>query len=162
LRMLASEALESGLVDKVSPETNRALLKKRDQAPATSTLVPCEGAKRRERRGDGRRASEDVPVLYEMPCDALSPMVCLDAKPVVLHAEMRASLPTSLGQVEPRDYAYERHSAVTGSPPGGLVACDRHCAAHQAGLCRAPALWFHATPRHGIWLNQAEIEIGIF
>jgi hypothetical protein len=50
---------------------------------------------------------EDVLVLYEMPYDARYPTVCLDEKPVVLHAEVRESLPPALGQVERRDYEYE-------------------------------------------------------
>jgi DDE superfamily endonuclease len=55
---------------------------------------------------------EDVLVLYEMPYDARSPTVCLDEKPVVLHAEVRETLPPAAGQVERRDYEYERHGTA--------------------------------------------------
>lgn len=55
---------------------------------------------------------EDVLVLYEMPYDARYPTVCLDEKPVVLHAKVRERLPPTPGQVERRDYEYERHGTT--------------------------------------------------
>src|SRR5215472_11772903 len=55
---------------------------------------------------------EDVLVLYEMPYDVRYPTVCLDEKPVVLHAEVRESLPTAPGHVERRDYEYERRGTA--------------------------------------------------
>lgn len=57
-------------------------------------------------------AMEDVLVLYAMPYDARYLTVCLDEKPVVLHAEVRTSLPPAPGHVERRDYEYERHARV--------------------------------------------------
>src|SRR5215467_8273290 len=55
---------------------------------------------------------EDVLVLYKMPYDERYPTVCLDEKPVVLHAEVRESLPPAPGHVERRDYEYERHGTA--------------------------------------------------
>jgi DDE superfamily endonuclease len=55
---------------------------------------------------------EDVLVLYALPYDARYPTVCLDEKPVVLHAEVRESLPPAPGQVERRDYEFERHGTA--------------------------------------------------
>jgi hypothetical protein len=46
---------------------------------------------------------EDVLELYAMPYDARYPTVCLDEKPVVLHAEVRPGLPPAPGHVERRD-----------------------------------------------------------
>jgi hypothetical protein len=43
--------------------------------------------------GEFVAAMEDVLALYAMPYDARYPTVCLDEKPVVLHADVR---PTSL------------------------------------------------------------------
>jgi hypothetical protein len=53
-------------------------------------------------------AMEDVLALYEMPFDERYPTVCLDEKPVVLHADVRAGLPLAPGHVERRDYEYEQ------------------------------------------------------
>jgi DDE superfamily endonuclease len=152
---------------------------------------------------------EDVLVLYEMPYDERYPTVCLDEKPVVLHAEMRPGLPTAPGQVERRDYEYERHGTanlfVMVEPLAGWrhVAVTEHRTKQDYAEClrslveeqyreaeriylvqdnlnthTAGALYetfppaqaraildrleFHSTPKHGSWLNQAEIEISVF
>ena len=63
--------------------------------------------------GEFVAAMEDVLALYAMPYDARYPTVCLDEKPVVLHADVRPSLPPSPGRVACRDDEYERH----GTPP---------------------------------------------
>jgi hypothetical protein len=152
---------------------------------------------------------EDVLVLYEMPYDARYPTVCLDEKPVVLHAEVRETLPPAPGQVERRDYEYERHGTanlfVMVEPLAGwrhvavtaqrtkqdYAACLRYLVeerypeaeriylvqdnlnAHTAGALyetfppqQARYILerreFHPTPKHGSWLNQAEIEISVF
>jgi DDE superfamily endonuclease len=55
---------------------------------------------------------EDVLALYAMPYDARYPTVCLDEKPVVLHADVHPGLPLVPGQVERRDYEYERHGTA--------------------------------------------------
>jgi hypothetical protein len=47
-----------------------------------------------------------------MPYDARYPTVCLDEKPVVLHADVRPSLPLAPGHVACRDYEYERHGTT--------------------------------------------------
>jgi hypothetical protein len=152
---------------------------------------------------------EDVLVLYEMPYDARYPTVCLDEKPVVLHAEVRESLPPAPGHIERRDYEYERHGTANLFVMVEPLAGWRHVAVtarrtkqdyaerlrylveeqypdaeriylvqdnlntHTAGALyetfpSAQArnildrLEFHYTPKHGSWLNQAEIEISIF
>ena len=53
--------------------------------------------------GEFVAAMENVLALYAMAYDARYPTVGLDEKPVVLHADVRASLPTAPGQVERRD-----------------------------------------------------------
>ncbi len=62
--------------------------------------------------GEFVAAMEDVLALYAMPYDARYPTVCLDEKPVVLHADVRPSLPPAPKQVERRDYEYERHGTA--------------------------------------------------
>jgi hypothetical protein len=47
-----------------------------------------------------------------MPYDDRYPTICLDEKPVVLHAKVRESLPPTPGHPERRDYEYERHGTA--------------------------------------------------
>lgn len=155
---------------------------------------------------------EDVLVLYAMPYDARYPTVCLDEKPVVLHAEVRESrppVPGPQGHPERRDYEYERRGTanlfVMVEPLAGWrhVAVTEHRTKQDYAEClrylveerypdaeriylvqdnlnthTAGALYetfppaqarhildcleFHSTPKHGNWLNQAEIEISVF
>jgi hypothetical protein len=159
--------------------------------------------------GEFVAAMEDVLALYAMPYDARYPTVCLDEKPVVLHADVRAGLPLAPGQVECRDYEYERrgtanlfvmveslsgwrHVSVTERRTKRDYAevlrylveeryPDAECISvvqdnlntHTAGALYEAfppqqarrilaRLEFHYTPKHGSWLNQAEIEISIF
>src|ERR1700682_5651833 len=54
------------------------------------------------------RKMEDVLAVYEKPYRAAEPVVCLDEKPVSLHADLRAPLPARPGQVAKRDNEYKR------------------------------------------------------
>jgi hypothetical protein len=159
--------------------------------------------------GEFVAAMEDALELYAMPYDARYPTVCLDEKPVVLHADVRAGLPPAPGQEERRDYEYERHGTanlfVMVEPLAGWrhVAVTEHRTKQDSAEClrylveeryleaeriylvqdnlnthTAGALYetfppvqarrildrleFHPTPKHGSWLNQAEIEISVF
>jgi hypothetical protein len=51
---------------------------------------------------------EDVLALYEKPYDARKPVVCLDEKPVALHAEVRPPRPARPGHLAKRDNEYLR------------------------------------------------------
>ena len=51
---------------------------------------------------------EDVLELYERPHNAQEPVVCLDEKPVSLHAEVRSPEPARPGVVAKRDSEYKR------------------------------------------------------
>jgi hypothetical protein len=51
---------------------------------------------------------EDVLAVYERPYRPAEPVVCLDEKPVTLHAETRAPLPMKEGQPLRQDYEYRR------------------------------------------------------
>lgn len=51
---------------------------------------------------------EDVLATYEKPYCAAEPVVCLDEKPVTLHAEVREPMPMQEGQCLRRDYEYRR------------------------------------------------------
>lgn len=152
---------------------------------------------------------EDVLALYDQPHDPRYPTVCLDEKPVVLHADTRPTLPLAPGHPARRDYEYERggtanlfmlveplagwrHVAVTerrtkqdyarclqwlvdDAYPEAECVCvvQDNLNTHTAGALYEtfpPAqarrilarLEFHYSPKHGSWLNQAEIELAIF
>jgi hypothetical protein len=51
---------------------------------------------------------EDVLAVYEKPYNPAKPVVCLDEKPVSLHADVRAPIPAGPGKVAKRDNEYER------------------------------------------------------
>ena len=150
---------------------------------------------------------EDVLALYEWPYRADEPVVCLDEKPVPLHADVRAPRPARPGHVAKRDTDYRRGGTanlfgVVEPKPGRHFTCvtpDRsavafarmlrtvitaypvartihlvvdHLNTHREkaltdhfGLVEGRRLWrsltVHYTPKHGSWLNQAEIELGL-
>jgi hypothetical protein len=151
---------------------------------------------------------EDVLKVYERPYSQAEPVVCLDEKPVCLHAEVRPSRPARPGRLAKRDSEYERCGTANVfcvvEPKAGrhftFATPDRSGfefakVIFQLALCYADAtkihlvldnlnihrrksltdalgpevgteVWsrftVHYTPRHGSWLNQAEIEIGLF
>jgi hypothetical protein len=151
---------------------------------------------------------EDVLEVYEQPYDAAEPVVCLDEKPVTLHAEVRPSSPAVPGREARQDSEYERCGTANVfcavEPKAGrhftYATPDRsgfefakvmfdlamqyqeantiHLVVDNLNIHRRKSLtdllgeevggevWnrftIHYTPVHGSWLNQAEIEIGIF
>jgi hypothetical protein len=150
---------------------------------------------------------EDVLALYEKPYDAREPVVCLDEKPVALHADVRPSRPARPGHLAKRDNEYLRCGTanifgvvepkagrhLTRATPNrtagqfalvirDLVAAypgtrtihlvmdnlNIHCCkslTDHLGRRSGRALWrrltVHHTPKHGSWLNQAEIELSL-
>src|SRR5437868_11191433 len=51
---------------------------------------------------------EDVLEVYERPYDPLQPVICVDEKPVTLHADVRPASPAAPGREARRDNEYER------------------------------------------------------
>jgi hypothetical protein len=51
---------------------------------------------------------ENVLNINEKPLSEHQPVVCVDEKPVVLHADMRPPIPMQPGQIGRRDYEYKR------------------------------------------------------
>jgi hypothetical protein len=51
---------------------------------------------------------EDVLAVYEKPYNSAEPVVCIDEKPVTLHAEVRPPIPMAPGRIAKRDNEYER------------------------------------------------------
>lgn len=151
---------------------------------------------------------EDVLETYEQPYDPQQPVVCLDEKPVTLHADVRPTSPAVPGREARRDNEYERRGTANVfcavEPKAGrhftFPTPDRsafqfaqvafrlaiqypeaetiHLVMDNLNIHRRKSLtdlygakvggeiWdrftVHYTPTHGSWLNQAEIEIGIF
>jgi len=151
---------------------------------------------------------EDVLEVYERPYDPQEPVVCLDEKPITLHADLRPASPAAPGREARRDNEYERRGTANVfcavEPKGGrhftFPTPDRsgfefarvavelalaypeartiHLVMDNLNIHRQKALadvfgaemtaqvWdrftVHYTPTHGSWLNQAEIEIGLF
>src|SRR5215813_9832614 len=151
---------------------------------------------------------EDVLEVYERPYDQQEPVVCLDEKPITLHADVRPASPVQPGREARRDNEYERRGTANifcaVEPKVGrhftFATPDRsgfefaqvavslalaypaaetihlvmdNLSSHSQkslvtvfGAEMAAEVWgrftIHYTPTHGSWLNQAEIEIGIF
>jgi DDE superfamily endonuclease len=151
---------------------------------------------------------EDVLEVYERPYDQQEPVVCLDEKPITLHADVRPASPATPGREARRDNEYERRGTANVfcavEPKAGrhftFPTPDRsgfefarvtvqlalaypeartiHLVMDNLNIHRQKALadvfgaemttqvWdrftVHYTPTHGSWLNQAEIEIGLF
>ena len=151
---------------------------------------------------------EDVLELYERPYDQQEPVVCLDEKPVTLHADVRPASPATPGREARRDNEYERRGTANVfcavEPKAGrhftfptpdrsgfefarvtvelalaypeartvhLVMDNLNIHGQKAladvfGEEMTAQVWnrftVHYTPTHGSWLNQAEIEIGLF
>jgi len=151
---------------------------------------------------------EDVLEVYERPYDQQEPVVCLDEKPITLHADVRPASPAAPGREARRDNEYERcgtanvfcavepkagrHFTFPTPDRSGFefarVAVNlaltypeaktihlvmdnlnihrRKALANVFGAEMAAQVWnrftVHYTPSHGSWLNQAEIEIGMF
>jgi len=153
------------------------------------------------------RKMEDVLAIYEKPYKLTEPVVCLDEKPVTLHAEVRSPRPAEPGKIAKRDSEYQRRGNANVfcavEPKAGrhftFATPDRsgfefakvifhlalqyseaktiHLVVDNLNIHTKKSLtdalgaevggevWdrftVHYTPRHGSWLNQAEIEIGL-
>jgi DDE superfamily endonuclease len=151
---------------------------------------------------------EDVLELYERPYNPRQPVVCLDEKPITLHADLRPPATARPGREARRDNEYERRGTANVfcavEPKAGrhftFATPDRsalefaqvafeialqymqaetiHLVVDNLNIHRRKSLtdllgtefgseiWnrftVHYTPKHGSWLNQAEIEIGMF
>lgn len=150
---------------------------------------------------------EDLLDLYERPLDPKGPVVCLDERPVTLHAHLRPPSPAKPGREARHDCEYVRRGTANVfcalEPRAGRhmlrATADRSGIEFAAMLCEiarqyprartihlvldnlsthslhcvqtalpekwATRLWrrftVHYTPKHGSWLNQAELQISL-
>ena len=151
---------------------------------------------------------EDVLETYELPRNPAEPVVCLDEKPITLHAEVRPVTLAEPSRETRRDSEYKRcgtanvfcaveplagrHFTFATPNRSGLefamviaklalaypTASTIHLVMDNLNVHRRKSLTdafgkeigteirdrfrIHYTPKHGGWLNQAEIEIGRF
>jgi hypothetical protein len=151
---------------------------------------------------------EDVLETYERPYDPRQPVVCLDEKPVTLHADVRPCSAAAPGREARRDNEYKRcgtanvfcavepkagrhftfatpdrsafefaqvalqlAAAYRNADPIHLILDNLNIHRRKSltdlyGAEAGTSIWncftVHYTPTHGSWLNQAEIEIGLF
>lgn len=151
---------------------------------------------------------EDVLAVYEKPYDPAEPVVCLDEKPISLHAEVRPPRPAAPGHVAKRDNEYKRCGTAnvfgvvepkagkhfTSATPKRTAAefakvvrkvvasyplartvhvvwdnLNIHCQksltdyyGEKKGIELWERLTVHPTPKHGSWLDQAEIELSLY
>jgi hypothetical protein len=126
---------------------------------------------------------EDVLEVYTRPYDPRFPQVCLDETSTQLLAEARPPLPLGPGQPARQDYEYVREGVAN------LFICYEPLRGWRHALVRerrtkvdwawcikellevyypeaearglAERLEIHYTPKHGSWLNMAEIELSI-
>lgn len=146
--------------------------------------------------------------LYQQPLDDLSPVICMDEKPLQLLDESRTPIPMKPGNPERQDGEYVRNGTCSiflfTEPLAGwrhVTACQRRTRIDWANQIRdlleiyypkvpkirlvmdnlnthsisslyeafspeiarglAKRLEIHHTPKHGSWLNIAEIELSV-
>jgi transposase len=103
VRLIAEEAVKRRLVPKVGRETVRVLLLHHDFKRCGKKMW-CVA----ELDEDYIRKMEDVLEVYERPYNPQQPVVCLDEKPVMLHADVRPRSSAAPGREARIDNEYER------------------------------------------------------
>ena len=93
VRLVAQEAVKQRWVPRAGRETIRILLLRHDLQPWRGKMwcVP-------ELDEAYIASMEDVLETYERPCNPAQPVLCLDEKPVTLHAEVRPPAPAAPGR----------------------------------------------------------------
>ena len=116
--------------------------------------------------------------VYQRPCNAAFPVVCMDETPRKWIRETRTPVPMGPGQPARHDYKYVRCGTCTvfmATEPLAGVRITRvmdNLNIHCPGVLyeafeptQAKALWdrfeFVHAPKHGSWLNVAEVELSV-
>lgn len=107
VRLVAEEAVKRRLVPRVGREAPRVLLLHHDLKPWRKQMW-CVA----DLNGEYVAKMEDGLATYEQPYTPKEPVVCLDEKPVTLHAEVRPASPARPGREARRDSEYERCGAA--------------------------------------------------
>jgi transposase len=203
LDLIQDKLIGNELVDKISRESIRLILKEHDLKPwqQASWCVPRIDQEYIERM-------EALLDLYAKPHNDSRPMVCLDEKPIVLHDHVREPEGIRPGKCRRVDYEYKRNGTCNAfcivEPKRGVYAvnitgqrkaedfarqikdiAESYPDAEKIDLVMdnlnthfvkslikafgedvAKRLWnrfeIYYTPKHGSWLNQAEIAINMY
>ena len=101
VRLIVEQAQKKKLVPSVGRETIRMLLEDHDLKPWREKNVA---------RADVNdiRQMDELLKLYEKPHNPQEPVVCLDEKPVPMHADVRPPAAAQPGQPAKRDGEYKR------------------------------------------------------
>jgi hypothetical protein len=99
----------------------------------------------------------DLLDLYEEPYDPEHPVLGLDEKPKQLLEDSRSPIPMRPGKLAKQDYEYKRRDNLNTHNASSLIETFGE---KEARRLLAKIEW-HYTPKHGSWLNVAEIEIGV-
>jgi len=100
---------------------------------------------------------EDVLEIYEQPYDPDQPVVCLDEKPITLHADVRPASPAVPGREARRDNEYERCGTANVfcavEPKAGVISPSPRRIVQAFSSLRLPSPWRWNTrrPRPFIW-----------
>ncbi|HUB81992.1 MAG TPA: IS630 family transposase [Bryobacteraceae bacterium] len=107
VRLVAEEAVKRKLVPRVGRETVRILLLSHDLKPWREKMWVVADLDE-----EYITKMEDVLEVYERPYDQQEPVVCLDEKPITLHADVRTASPAVPGREARRDNEYERRGTA--------------------------------------------------
>jgi transposase len=203
LELLQERAVEENIVEGISKETIRLILREHDIKPWQYKMwcVPKLNKEYIERM-------EKILDLYQKDYDASHPVICIDEKPVPLTGDVREIIPCRPGAPKKVDYEYSRHGSANVfcavEPKTGIyinqvteqksamdfakfigkverrykdvekinLVIDNYCThfgkalSRFYGEMRGEGIWdrfdVYYTPKHGSWLNQAEIAIGMY
>jgi hypothetical protein len=125
---------------------------------------------------------EDVLEVYRRPYDPQRPVICLDEQPTQLIGETRTPIPLQPGQAQRYDYEYERIGTANNfmivEPLAGWRKVSVRATKTALDLAheikelldvdypkaeKVVLVWDNLnTPKHGSWLDIAEIELSVF
>ena len=109
LQLLADKLVELQVVESISIEGVRQILKKNELRPHRRqywVIPPDEDA-------DFVAAMEQVLEVYQRPEDPAFPVVAMDERPVVLHEDLRSPVPGKPGRIARIDYEYKRRGTAS-------------------------------------------------
>ena len=104
VRLVAQEAVKRKLVPQRGPRDNPGAARK----PRLEAVAGKKCGAWRNWIGTYIERMEDVLAVYEKPYQAAEPVVCLDEKPVSLHADVRPPRPARPGKPLRPDNEYKR------------------------------------------------------
>jgi len=99
---------------------------------------------------------ENVLDIYQSPYDEQNPWICFDESCKQLVKETRDPIPAEPGHKTRYDYQYERN---------GVANMSEHLYIKLLNQKKPNGFWtnwsFTLAPKHGSWLNMAEIELSV-